>query len=78
MKPNKRLSVCDELHRQGYLNDLQLAKDKAYGRKHYHKKVIIAYCIIIKPVVLLMRQSKLFTKLVYKITQSVWLKHALK
>lgn len=78
MSKRERVSICDELHAQGYLNAKELATDKAYGRKHYSKKVILAYCAIIKPVVLLMRRSKLFTKIVYRITHNVWLKHALK
>jgi len=71
-------SVCDELHAQGYLTVKELAIDKAYGRKHYSKKLIIAYCILIKPVVLLMRRSNVFTKIVYHITWKVWLSKALK
>lgn len=75
---SKYLTICDELHDQGYLTSLELAKDKIYGRSKYPKKIIIWYCIMIKPVVLLMRRSKLFTKIIYKITRVIWLRHALK
>lgn len=72
------LTICDELHKQGYMTDEELAKDKAYGRANFPKWVIISYCNIIKPVVLLMRRSKFVTRVVHKIVRVVWLKFALK
>jgi hypothetical protein len=74
----KYLDVCGELHRQGYMTDEEIKKDYAYAKKTYSKKIRKIYCIIIMPVVLLMRRSKLFTEVVYWITKRIWLKRALR
>lgn len=72
-----RWTVCDELHRQGYLTKTELRKDKAYGGKRYTGTQILIYRICIIPVVLLMRVSPSFTHIIWKITHKIWLRNML-
>lgn len=75
---HSNLTVCHELTRQGYLTADELERDKAYGGSKYSKTSILIYRALIIPLVLLMRCSKRFTDIVYKVTHKIWLKDALK
>lgn len=74
----KYLTVCEELAEQGYMTREELKRDLEYAGKTYSKRIRKIYSKIITPVVLLMRKSKWFTKIVYEITKRIWLNKALR
>lgn len=67
-----KLTVCDELHRQGYLTDEELRIDKKYGGDNYHIFLIGAYKLISPILVYVMRKSKRTTKLIHDVACKVW------
>lgn len=58
--------ICTELHRQGYMSDEMLEKDREYGAaiRSDNGSVYVGYIILAMPIVRLMKKSKLFTKLI--------------
>lgn len=65
--------ICTELYKQGYMSKEIYKKDQLYGYRMmtYHPEVYWGYRIMAKPIVKLMKKSKLFTKLI-SIPASVW------
>lgn len=63
--------ICTELHRQGLLSDDVMQKDKEYGilLRNERPHVYAGYVIWARYVVVAMRKSKLFTKLVHVIAK---------
>jgi hypothetical protein len=58
--------ICTELHRQGRMPTHIYLKDAEYGilLEQYYPEVLEGYHLLAKPVVKLMRASKLFSKLI--------------
>lgn len=69
---NHKNTVCHELNRQGLLSDEDLITDIKYGVNNYPKAVIGLYKIAIVPIVLLMKRSKWFTRIVFRIANRYW------
>lgn len=72
------IHICGELHRQGYLTNEEYKKDLSYASKTYSLTLRKIYCVLISPVVLLMRLSPCFTKCIWWLSKKIWFKHALK
>ncbi len=61
--------ICNELHRQGYMSDEILALDEQFGKqfRKLHPEVYLGYLTVARPVVKIMKKSKLFTVIISKI-----------
>jgi len=58
--------ICTEMHRQGYMSDSMLRRDRAYGLavRINDPYVYTGYVFLATPIVSLMQKSRLFTKLI--------------
>jgi hypothetical protein len=72
-----KLTVCDELTNQHFLPLKVLKKEKQWVKENIPKYIRWTYKIIIIPVVLLMKISPRFTKLVNRIAWAVWFNYVL-
>lgn len=59
--------ICSELNRQGLIDDYQLVMHNYYRIKFVSDKTYNGYLILAKPIVRLMKKSKLATKIVSRI-----------
>lgn len=59
--------ICTELYSQGYMSDSIIEADEMYGKMilEFRPEVMIGYHFWAKPIVSLMKKSKLFTDLVW-------------
>ena len=58
--------ICTELHRQGYMSDKILIKDREYGAelRRTNPDIYFGYRFLADPIVVVMKKSPLFTKLI--------------
>ena len=72
------MTVCAELNRQGLLSDQEFKLERAYNLLNVARWLCFLYKCVIIPVVLLMRVSFRFTRIVHIIARKIWIDEAVR